>query len=231
MKVFSNLSNLNNDKNYNYYKDNISRGPGEYHLTNLNQDSNIKDSHNLSLSHHGFQVKDGVGAIGKNIDNDSLLRINSKLDNNCLENKNYDGIFNDVYLYRQKPHPISLENNLRPVIQYPSGKLDRNIEETKDLSVPYDYRIKPLPINNENNLRPKLQTNNNKSNVNYNPDTCSVFHPLVESVESKLNTKHIIPETVCHDWKRAGITTRELLKDPVFLQKMGYKYNGKYWYR
>ena len=55
------------------------------------------------------------------------------------------------------------------------------------------------------------------------------FHPMVSSLRNIQDPSHIIPEHVNSNWKRGGQSSREMLRNPANLTKMGYQYNGKYW--
>lgn len=55
------------------------------------------------------------------------------------------------------------------------------------------------------------------------------FHPLVDCLRDIQNPEHIVQEYVKNDWRRGGQSSREMLRNPNVLTKMGYYYNGKYW--
>ena len=55
------------------------------------------------------------------------------------------------------------------------------------------------------------------------------FYPLVDALKDVQNPCHIVPENVKPNWKRGGQSSREMLRNPNILTKMGYRYNGKYW--
>lgn len=55
------------------------------------------------------------------------------------------------------------------------------------------------------------------------------FHPLIQSVQKAQDPTHIIPEDNRKDWVRGGQSSRELLRKPEVLQRMGYRHNGKFW--
>ena len=57
------------------------------------------------------------------------------------------------------------------------------------------------------------------------------FHPLVDCLRDIQNPSHIVPEYVQKDWRRGGQSSREMLRNPNILTRMGYQYNGKYWQR
>lgn len=128
---------------------------------------------------------------------------------------------------------IDNDSNFRIKNKITSLNSINNLNPQHILSGPYLHREPPLSINLETSLRPIIQHNTKKSNKNYNINNtgnCN-FHPLVNNVKKKLKPRHIIPELSRSDWVRGGITSRELLKDPIFLKKQGYNYNGKYWYK
>ena len=55
------------------------------------------------------------------------------------------------------------------------------------------------------------------------------FLPLIENLKDLQCTNHIIQEDSYNNWKRGGNNSREMLRQPDVLSKMGYIHNGKYW--
>ena len=107
-----------------------------------------------------------------------------------------------------------------------------NLNHERILTGPYLHREMPVCIDRESSLRPKLNHDNKSLKTYTNLDSSEKnFTPIIENLKKKINLKHIIQENSMNDWTRGGITSRELMRDPIFLEKQGYKYNGKYWYR
>ncbi len=55
------------------------------------------------------------------------------------------------------------------------------------------------------------------------------FHPLVSSLRNIQDPCHIVPEHIQSNWRRGGMSSREMLRNPEVLYNMGYQYNGKFW--
>ena len=55
------------------------------------------------------------------------------------------------------------------------------------------------------------------------------YTPLVNNLKDYQHPNHIIPENIDKNWIRGGNSSREMLKNPNTLEKLGFKYNGKFW--
>ena len=55
------------------------------------------------------------------------------------------------------------------------------------------------------------------------------FTPLVNNIADQQDYRHIIPESIDKNWVRGGRSSREMLKQPNTLEKMGFIHNGKFW--
>lgn len=94
-----------------------------------------------------------------------------------------------------------------------------NTERYKN--VPYRKTDKLINIDLETNLR---QDKFRKKDLNQLKDhdfTQNTFHPMLQFHNTTENS----------NWVRGGEPSRERLKDKDFLKKIGYKYNGKFWYK
>lgn len=107
-----------------------------------------------------------------------------------------------------------------------------NLNHQHTLTGPYLHRELPVCVDKESSLRPKLNHDSKSlKNYTYIDSSEKNFIPIINNLKKKINLKHIIQENTDKDWTRGGITSRELMRDPVFLKSQGYRYNGKYWHR
>ena len=60
-------------------------------------------------------------------------------------------------------------------------------------------------------------------------DGAIVEAKLLDNVKEKQNPAHIIPEMCNKVWKRGGVSSRDINKCPVELNKCGFRHNGKFW--
>ena len=52
--------------------------------------------------------------------------------------------------------------------------------------------------------------------------------PMVKCLSDNVqNTDHIIDEN--HGWVRSGVPSRQMIRNKDYLEKCGYKYDGKQW--
>lgn len=90
-------------------------------------------------------------------------------------------------------------------------------------TLPYRKTNKTINIDLESNLiQDKLINKDNNNLIDYD-FTQNTFHPLL------INNNNNITENC--NWVRGGEPSRERLKDKNFLRKIGYKYNGKFWFK
>ena len=62
--------------------------------------------------------------------------------------------------------------------------------------------------------------------------TIDRFTPMVDSLKQNIqNPSHIIPENVDVNWVRGGSHSRQTVRQAKYLEKCGYKHNGKFWTR
>lgn len=55
------------------------------------------------------------------------------------------------------------------------------------------------------------------------------FQPLLQCIRDQQKTEHLVQEDNRKDWIRGGQSSRELLRNPDVLKRMGYRHNGKFW--
>ena len=66
---------------------------------------------------------------------------------------------------------------------------------------------------------------NNLAGMNINR-----FTPMVSCLKDNIQKPtHIIPELVDSEWIRGGQASRQIIREKNYLEKCGYKYNGKFW--
>ena len=196
MSLFSNNTNIFNDKDYLNYKDNMNDKSKNYIFNDFNNANKWNKSECLSMSHPTFQVKDGTGWISND---GSLIEIDSKIRNgDRLTNKNVIHQFKQLnrlnrYHKDKNKYEVDVENILRPGLR-------KNIQKSVDTLVDHDF-------------------------------THNTFHPTIKKDNKIQNPNHIIQENVCSNWIRGGNMTRDIIHNPTYLKKLGYKYNGKFWYK
>jgi len=83
----------------------------------------------------------------------------------------------------------------------------------------------------ESELRPGESTFQNKPCNNLAGVSIeNQYTPMIPCLKQNIqNPKHIIPELSDECWKRGGQDSRQLIRNIDYLNKCGYKYNGKYW--
>lgn len=178
-------------------------------------------------------------------------KINYK-DNQNLQANNYylDNLNMDINSTRE----ISLET---PIMSYSSGKgwigsqgslietdsllrNARNMTQTGEIQQLECRSLLTTPkliqsetkydIDIEMVLRSKYKPRENKNCIIDHDFTENVFHPTLKRGVTKCELKKLVPE-INGMWKRGGESSREITKNPEFLKKNGFRYNGKFWHK
>jgi hypothetical protein len=156
MRLFSNNTHLNNDRNYVNYKDSLNKKSNHYLLNNFTSSDQFHKAKQLGLQFPNYQVKNGNGWISNDnlqIDVDSKIRNSDTLTNknNIHQFKQPDRI--SVLAQYTKPKlKIEIENQLRPSLR---KNCQRQVDTLKD----YDFT--------QNTFHPQLEKNPKNQNSRY----------------------------------------------------------------
>ena len=125
---------------------------------------------------------------------------------------------------------IDVDSSFRNSARLTNVREIHQLNHDQYFNVPYLARGK-----GDSNLESKLRTGEEASQ----PKSCNSFAgedmseynftPLLDNVKEKQNPAHIIPEMCNKVWKRGGVSSRDINKCPVELNKCGFRHNGKFW--
>ena len=126
---------------------------------------------------------------------------------------------------------IDIDSNLRNA---------HNLTNTKELHRDHDIDYFPNPYLARGPGNPCIEAVLRVGENVYQSKPCNSlagynenerFIPLVPSLRDIQNPKHVVQEVVNDKWIRGGTPSRQLNKSPAVLNKLGFRYNGKYWER
>lgn len=124
---------------------------------------------------------------------------------------------------------IDIDSSLRNAKNLTNLKTINQLNQRPYLTVPFMGRGTGN-IKQETMLNPGENTYQSKPCNNLSGVYIDRFIPLVGCLENNVqNVNHIIPENSDKTWKRGGQDSRQIIRNEEYLNKCGYKFNGKFW--
>jgi hypothetical protein len=126
---------------------------------------------------------------------------------------------------------IDIDSSIRNSNRLTNKNIINQLKPRTIITIPYMNSSKYLNTDIEQQLRPTLRKNCQKKNdklIDYDY-TFNTFDPILKKNCKKLD--YIANENTSCNWVRGGFNTRNIHNNPKYLEKNGYKYNGKFWHK
>ena len=124
---------------------------------------------------------------------------------------------------------VDNDSKLRNANNLTNKRCIQQLQERPYKTIPYMGRGRGN-ICQETKLQPGEDTFQNRPCNNLAGVYIDRFIPQIPCIRNTIqNAKHLIPEDNDRTWLRGGQPSRQVIRNKEYLNRCGFKYNGKYW--